>query len=549
MVSNFIKATIFSVALLFIHSHSVAQLIELTDPVEEYIRLLRTDENSSAFPSFQLWPVDASILFSEDYKTIANPWSNLVERYRFKTYRNLKYRIKQPRLFTSFNSRLPSGHNDGALWQGRGINNSFEFGAELRYKFLSLSFYPQITYSQNKSFPLSKHSPFRNHSKFATAHSYSAFIDRPQRFGESSQSGAKLGNSHIDIRHSGFKAGLSTSNLWTGPALHNPIIFSNNAAGFRHLYAGTYRPVKTPIGSFEGIFLGGWLSESDYFDSIEENDKRFLNAATLIYGPSFIPGFYMGATRMIQKYTPEGGVGASDFFEVFQPFLKDNLRTEENPSGNLESHQLMTLMFNWTFPQYGFELYSEWSRNDHSGDERDLLRHFEHARGYMLGFIKKFELSGGRWFTANTEITQLEVPRLNQFRRTGSYYNNGEIPQGFTNQGQILGSHIGPGSNSQIISLKLYDSWGLAGVSLNRIVHHNDRLYRLYRLGLLNSNTEPWRLHMTEFRFGLHYIYLKLKESLVLESNIYYSRFLNYDYQLQNSLNNINLQLSVSYIF
>jgi hypothetical protein len=349
------------------------------------------------------------------------------------------------------------------------------------------------------------------------------------------------------MEYKGAAAGISSENIWSGPAFENPIIFSNNGPGFVHAFIGTYKPVKTAIGNFEGRILGGRLHESDYFDQLESNDERFINAIILNYSPSFIPGLHIGGTRMIQKYYPEGGPSLSDFTAIFQPFLKENFVSEENPSGNLGTHQLLSIFARWVFPSYGMEVYTEWSRNDHSGDARDLLRHFEHARAYVLGFKKNFKISNSKWLTANIELTQLEVPRLDEFRTTGSYYNNGEVIQGFTNYGQVLGAGIGPGSNNQMFNLSYYHLKGLWGLSLNRIAHHNDRLYRLYHRALIDREENPNRLHNVEFRLGLHSLRFFNTQNFEVKADLYWSHFLNYDYQLKNDRNNLNFSINFRY--
>ena len=44
-----------------------------------------------------------------------------------------------PVLFTSFNSDYPVGGNDGALWQGRGFNNTFSMGASYENEYVEIS--------------------------------------------------------------------------------------------------------------------------------------------------------------------------------------------------------------------------------------------------------------------------------------------------------------------------------------------------------------------------------------------------------------------------
>ena len=70
--------------------------------------------------------------------------------------RSLSYKLYGPEEFLSYNSKAPFGQNDGALWQGRGLNSSFTTGIRLEGYGFELTFKPQLTYSQNKDFEIIK---------------------------------------------------------------------------------------------------------------------------------------------------------------------------------------------------------------------------------------------------------------------------------------------------------------------------------------------------------------------------------------------------------
>jgi hypothetical protein len=529
--------------LFFLSQNKIAaQHLSIGDPFEEYLRLLVTDENIDDLPSFNIRPIYAEGNF-QNYQS--HPWQKHPFFQDVENNERFDFHLYSPTMSTTFNSHLPVGQNDSALWQGKGLNTLLSGGFTAKYSFLSTSIKPQFVFSQNRSFELSEFPSRTDFSEYAPPSYSGAYIDQPQRFGDQSISRIYPGQSWIRIEYRGAAAGLSSENIWSGPAIENPIVFSNNGPGIVHAFIGTYKPIKTAIGNFEGRILGGQLHESNFFDTNPDNDKRFINAILLNYSPSFIPGLHLGGTRMIQKYYPENGPSISDFSEVFQPFLKDKLKSDKNPRGNLGSHQLVSLFARWNFTEFGMEVYTEWSRNDHAGNLQDLLRHFEHARAYVLGFTKNFHLSNSRWLTTNVEITQLEVPRLDEFRRTGSYYNNGEVIQGFSNYGQVLGAGIGPGSNNQMLNLRYFFPEGMWGVSLNRIVHNNDRLYRLYNRQLLDN--EPENLHFVELRLGIHGLRFFSSKNFEIQADLFWSHFLNYDYQFKNDRNNLNLGVHFRY--
>src|SRR5690625_5658695 len=71
-------------------------------------------------------------------------------------------------------------------------------------------------------------------------------------------------------------------------------------------------------------------------------------------------------------------------------------------------------------------------------------------RGYVIGFIKRFTLAPEHKLALNTEITNLENSSMAATKRDFNiWYESEMIGQGFTNQGQVIGAGIGPGSSTQ----------------------------------------------------------------------------------------------------
>jgi hypothetical protein len=54
-----------------------------------------------------------------------------------------------PELFTSYNTAAPYGQNDGALWQGKGLNVSATGGIRFEGWGVEATFKPQLDWSQN----------------------------------------------------------------------------------------------------------------------------------------------------------------------------------------------------------------------------------------------------------------------------------------------------------------------------------------------------------------------------------------------------------------
>ena len=86
----------------------------------------------------------------------------------------LTARIYGPEWFNSYNTAAPYGQNDGALWQGKGYNTALTTGLRLEGYGFELTFKPQISWSQNKTFE-------SNPDVYPDPHSYTP--SPPARYG------------------------------------------------------------------------------------------------------------------------------------------------------------------------------------------------------------------------------------------------------------------------------------------------------------------------------------------------------------------------------
>jgi len=120
--------------------------------------------------------------------------------------------------------------------------------------------------------------------------------------------------------------------------------------------------------------IWGKLLESDYFDAQSFNDERYITGFTIAFNPKPVPNLTLGFSRVYYRTLPPEGLPVSDLFRVFEAFTKSSFTTDENLSGDDDFSQMLSLYGRWVFPDSGFELYGEWSRNDHSWDLRVRYR-------------------------------------------------------------------------------------------------------------------------------------------------------------------------------
>ena len=94
-------------------------------------------------------------------------------------FHGFKYKLFGPDWFNSFNTAVPYGQNDGALWQGRGYNTSLTTGARIEGYGFELTFKPMVTFSQNLGFDYLPGVYGNEHSYF-----WKGNIDLVQRYGD-----------------------------------------------------------------------------------------------------------------------------------------------------------------------------------------------------------------------------------------------------------------------------------------------------------------------------------------------------------------------------
>lgn len=504
------------------------------DPIELYLRTMGNPNLSDSGLSYHLRTASRGVN-SEEMQSFEqfHPWQNHTFFSQSEEELNsvpVRFSLFSPKIFFSHNSTRPAGFNDGALWQGKGMNWEFTTGVALQAGPLNVVFRPVINQIENRDFDLSDDPPFTGLSRFAMAKTNA---DIPQRFGEDPITRFDLGDSYVELNYKGFSGGLSNQRMWTGPAVHNPLMLSSNAPGFLHFFAGTNTPLKVPGGYFEGKIFWGGLRESEYFDENPDNNLRYISGFTMGYSPDFVPGLHVGFTRIGYSYYGNG-LSFSDLFLSFKrsPLKRDPEEIQPNDAEFIKS----SVFIRWAYPEIGFEVYAEWGRNDDRRGFRDLIAEPELNRGYVLGVIQRVPVNKYGFVILNGEITNLEnlaVPT--QFRDTNIWYANDIIRQGFTHQGQVLGAAIGPGSSTQVATASFYHKYGMAGFSLARIAMHNDRLFEnseYYQSTLPRDWMSIRRIHEVETRSGFHALVF-LPGNLELQTDLYLGK-------IENRYNNLD---------
>lgn len=446
-----------------------------------------------------------SLLFPRD----TNRYSTLCH------YRNDKWKTRVILLPVSIRTRTnghhPYGWADGPMVPSKGFQTYLSGGVFAKCGPLEMQFRPEFVSARNKPF---QNPPFRPRS-----------IDMPERMGQTPYQKSFPGQSYAKVIVGPIAAGYSTENIWWGAGLKNGIIMSNNAPGFGHFTVNSIRPVKTPFGSFEGQMVGGKLRHSGFTyplryepgtwppiagdvvaDTSTPAFHTFFNGTTGVFQPKAFPGLSLAATRIVQvdgePYSP------ADYFRVLYLSSRGEQRGSGGDSNAINRNQIVSISLRYLLPESHAELYAEVGREDWAWDLEDLITRPRATTAWMGGFRKIEPLpQPGSFLQFMCELTHIQQPMDSYSQPTvGGYYSfymhgNGV---GWTNQGQVLGAGIGPGSNMFTIGLSQFDDFTSTGIEFERVVYNEDMFWRgidyLY-LGAPNQLLVDFSKHFVDWGF------------------------------------------------
>jgi len=467
-----------------------------------------------------------------------------------------------------YTSTYPYGWNDGAMIPARGPQTMFSAGVYASYKFISVQFRPEFVAAQNRAY-----TGFdgKTEPSWKAWYQWANNIDMPERFGDNSYNKAFWGQSFVKFNFEPLVIGLSTENLWWGPGRRNTLLMSNTAPGFAHLTLNTSRPVRTPIGSFEGQLIAGRLKASGFFPTPQGNpnhydkyyepkrdDWRYLSGIILSYQPKWVPGLSFGLTRSFVRYHNDGGNSLNNIFPLLGSGSdRFNAANPDRPTdGEAEKmrDQYSSLFGRWAFPNGKAEIYAEYGRTDPPWNSRDLAVELEHSRAYVIGFTKLVPLRGAKQdlLQLNLEFTQLERSRTAQVRQSPTWYVSDIVKHGYTNSGQVLGAGIGPGSNLQSFSVDWVRGIKQIGIQLERLVHNNDFYYdasgdiRKNWVDISGAVNGVWDYGNFIFTGGLTYMHAYNYQYEIGESSLDKEEFWNFE---RLDKNNFQLRIGMMYRF
>jgi hypothetical protein len=385
------------------------------------------------------------------------------------------------------NSLLPMSFNDGNMYPARGWQERYSYSVNLKLLIFDINYQPEKLTVQNLTQEYYRGNTVDGNFMFKYFGMVANNIDNFRQFGYDRIEETTLGQSRVGIKTKYIAAGVSNENIWWGPGKRNSLVFTNNAAGFQHYYLKTVEPIKTYIGNFEFAGVVGKLEPTKYTDidqslldicqpcKVFKNlDERELDGITINYQPKWIPNFYIGYAYSRQFYKNATNA-LGDTINFF--------------SKNLPKQEIGSLIFRFTMPEDHAEFYGEMGLPNEAPWPWKFFK--ERMRpGFVFGATKLVPLKlFDSYLSLNVEFTQLQLMNTRDILYEGSPFAGGKpnswylstiVKQGWSNNGQLMGSSIGPGSNNQSLSLSWNKGYNKLGVFVERTVFNNDFYYSVY---------------------------------------------------------------------
>ena len=289
------------------------------------------------------------------------------------------------------NSLQPISFNDGNMYPARGWQERYSYGVNLKLLIFDINYQPEKLTVQNLTQVYYAGNKQDGNFMFKYFGMVANNIDNFRQFGYDRIEETTLGQSRVGIKFKYIAAGLSNENIWWGPGKRNSLIFTNNAAGFKHYYLKTVEPIKTYIGNFELAGIVGKLDTTKYSEIDQELlnicrpcmvfknlNERQIDAITINWQPKWTPNFYIGYAFSRQYYANT----KNEFGQNYSFFSKDR------------SKQIMgSLMFRFLLPKDHAEFYGEIGLTDDAAYPWKFFTSKTPKTGLIFGASKLFLIS------------------------------------------------------------------------------------------------------------------------------------------------------------
>jgi len=495
-----VKKILFGIFLTLITIASYAQSALLDD-----IKLMNAERNKQLLHKYvNENEVDDSIYLHSFMIRSTQAYQSLSNTSLFK-YKNFSIKSFQLTYNSQNNNFLPYGSNDGNMYPARGKQERFSAGTNIRWGILDINIQPEWVRLENIEQELFKGN--ENDRNWWTRY-YKIVannIDDFRQFGKLPINSLSLGQSRIGLSTKKWSIGISNENIWWGPGQRNSIIYTNNAPGFIHAYLQTNKPIITGIGNFEFKMISGKMDSLNWINPDQRmmcaiwpgaiipkiNEQRVMQAFTINYSPKWFPNLYLGYAYSTQHYSQNTD-------QLIEPFTMAKT--------NNDKYSIGTMMMRLKLPKEHAEIYAELGQPRSMGLPWNFFKDSA-INGFVFGIKKLFISPNNKsYFEFNFEATQLQLMDAKEIfvggdpfgtPKNNSFYTSPVIRQGYTNEAQLLGASIGPGSASQTISVSWNKGLNKIGLIVERVNHNTDFYHVAYLSALGNSMADGYYVDLT----------------------------------------------------
>ncbi len=478
---KYISKIVLSIIIFLLHIKASAQFVDVNDiALKDILRvksLMDTIKNENSF-------------------IIRN--SSISQDFTKPSWRKIKFTKFSFEYQHQDNSNLPLGYNNGIISSSVGAQHFYATNINLQWGRLVFQIAPEKIISDNKFYerlPFNFDGSQNGDDYWRRYYVVSENVIEKEIIANNNLTDQNfLGQSSIKFNSKNFSYGISNENLWWGPGLYNSLILTNNAPGFLHFTINTNKPIKTKFGNFETQIIGGNLINSNsqpinndnsfaknYYTPKPELD-RYITGMILTYQPQIISNLHIGFANMAYMY--KKNMNGLEDLTPFTNFTKFS-DLKKRPA-------LGSVFIKYALPKDHAEFYIEYGRKDIAATPLNIF-YDSIPTGYVGGIRKIFPIKSKSNLSAivlNIEVCRLQLMNPNQIwdsnllPKVSSWYTSKIVPHGYTNRGQLIGSNIGPGGNSQIIQLSWIKGIKKLGFGVERVANNQDFYYYNYFNGL-----------------------------------------------------------------
>jgi len=464
------------------------------------------------------------------------------------------------------NTLQPISFNDGNMYPSRGWQERYSYGVNLKLLIFDINYQPEKLIVENLTQEYYAGNTLDGNFMFKYFGMVANNIDNFRQFGYDRIEETTLGQSRAGIRTKYMAAGVSNENIWWGPGKRNSLVFTNNAAGFQHYYLKTVEPIKTYIGSFELAGVVGKLDITKYTEIDQELlnicrpckvfknlDEREVDGITINYQPKWVRNFYIGYaySRQFYRHATDALGDTVNFF-----------------SKDLPKQEIGSMFFRFSMPEDHAEFYGEMGLPNEAPWPwkffKDRMR-----PGFVFGATKLVPLKlFDSCLSVNVEFTQLQLMNPKDIfypnnpwagGKPNSWYLSTIVQQGWSNNGQLMGSSIGPGSNNQSISLSWNKGYNKIGLFVERTVYNNDFYYSVYFNPTASNGYGYYNRYWVDLTKRLEFQLMPIK-NILLSASFTNTNALNYRWvriddgsaydepAIQSDKYNQQFQMSIKYL-